>query len=46
MSSDDELPYLPKLGEIDLNRIANFSIHNYWFVKDPERFKALMEEAL
>ncbi len=36
---------LPKLGEIDLNRIANFSTHNSWFIKDPERFKVLMDEA-
>jgi hypothetical protein len=43
--SKSSLLHLPKLGELDLNRIANFSTHNNWLIKDPERFKALMEEA-
>lgn len=46
MPTDPDKPLiLPKLGEIDLNQIANFSTHHSWFIKDTERFKALMDEA-
>ncbi len=36
---------LPELTPADLNRIYNFKTHQYWGVKDPERFKQLMDEA-
>lgn len=36
---------LPKLEKISLERIFNFSTDAYWGVSDPERFRALMEEA-
>ena len=46
MSANEDKPlHLPKLGEIHLDRIANFSTHSYWFITDPDRFKSLMEEA-
>jgi hypothetical protein len=45
---DDDVkkpPMLPVLDEISLERVPNFSTHTYWGVKDPERFRVLMEEA-
>ena len=45
MSVDNPAVQLPKLQEISIDRIANFATHGYWGVTDPERFKALMDEA-
>jgi O-methyltransferase len=36
---------LPSLGTLDLDKVMNFSLHTYWGVHDPVRFRALMEEA-
>jgi O-methyltransferase len=36
---------LPKLDRISLERVLNFSTDTSWGIKDPERFRALMEEA-
>lgn len=38
-------PRLPILNRIELDHGVNFSSDTYWGVKDPQRFKALMEEA-
>jgi hypothetical protein len=36
---------LPKLPELSLEDIMQFSTHKYWGVSDPKRFGELMEEA-
>jgi O-methyltransferase len=36
---------LPKLDEIPLDTVLNFSSDTYWGVTDPQRFRALLEEA-
>jgi hypothetical protein len=38
-------PALPKLGDLSMDRVVNFASHKYWGVSDPDRFKALMDEA-
>lgn len=37
---------LPNLEPISLNQLINFKSHMYWGVQDPERFRALIEEAI
>jgi len=45
-SEPDKRLTLPQLGEIRLDDGINFSNHIYWGVNQPDRFKALMEEAI
>ena len=46
MTTKEDIPVnLPQLGELRLDGVMNFSIHIYWGVNDPDRFRNLMEEA-
>lgn len=46
MSTSEKPPLrLPALNRIELEHGVNFSSDTYWGVKDPQRFKALMDEA-
>ena len=36
---------LPRLGELPMDRLTNFSVPKHWGVSDPVRFQALMDEA-
>lgn len=37
---------LPTLDKIELDHGVNFESHTYWGVRDPQRFKELMQEAI
>lgn len=43
---EKKLPLLPTLDRITLDQVVSFKSHTHWGVTDPERFKALMQEAI
>lgn len=46
MTTKENKPFnLPHLGKLQLDEVMNFSTHTYWHVKQPDRFRDLMEEA-
>ncbi len=47
MAGKEDKPFnLPRLGELPLDQTMTFLSHTYWCVKQPDRFRELMEEAM